>query len=483
MTLIMKQLFLGCSKEGLHPKNLGDLLTQARLIADLPFVIRIDAAAECDRHEAAAQLLHHVEHVGRARRVVGCFGDVLFELRDLGLELRGLCLVVEPLLRGFVDCRARCFDAIGEEKQQAERAAELPALRDTEARAAAGLQRLTNARELLDREEQRAKERVAELDRRLMQFTSDIAREQQQIADADLALQRLDTEDAELKEEIKTRVEKRSGVDERVAESEATLAASERLFSELTTALADLTAKRNQLEAGVRSHRDRLARLDQEIGNVERGEQKLAQETGGLGDLAALSIAMTTAQQNLTQAEAASQASEAAHVAARATLDAARAPLAEADKRVQRLETEARTISKLVNVETKNLWPPIIDGITVTKGYEKAIGAVLGDDLDAPVDPSAPMRWTVAGSDAGDPSLPSGVEPLAAHVQAPPELTRRLKQIGVVSKERGADHVLNRFGKRERSEIEVTLEDAADAVEMIVTDGVEAAMTKYNART
>ncbi|MGQ0683832.1 chromosome segregation protein SMC [Bradyrhizobium sp.] len=324
---------------------------------------------------------------------------------------------------------------------QAERAAELPALRDAEARSAAGLQRLTNARELLDREEQRAKERVAELDRRLTQFAADIAREQQQIADADLALQRLDTEDAELKDEIKTRVEKRSGVDERVAEAEATLAASERLFSELTTALADLTAKRNQLEAGVRSHRDRLARLDQEIANVERDEQKLAAETGGLGDIAALSIAMTTAQQNLTEAESASQASEAAHVAVRAVLEASRAPLAEADKRVQRLETEARTISKLVNVETKNLWPPIIDGITVTKGYEKAIGAVLGDDLDAPVDPSAPMRWTNANASMQDPSLPEGVEPLANHVQAPAELARRLAQIGVVAKERGAEFV------------------------------------------
>jgi chromosome segregation protein len=324
---------------------------------------------------------------------------------------------------------------------QADRAAELPALRDAEARAAAGLQRLTNTREMLDREEQRAKERVTELDRRLTQFTADIVREQQQIADADIALQRLDTEDAELKEEIKSRVEKRSGVDERVAEAEATLTASERLFSDLTTALADLTAKRNQLEAGVRSHRDRLARLDQEIANVERDEQKLAQETGALGDLAALSIAMTNAQQNLAQSEAASQASEAAHVAARATLDAARAPLAEADKRVQRLETEARTISKLVTVETKNLWPPIIDGITVTKGYEKAIGAVLGDDLDAPVDPTAPMRWTNANATGTDPSLPEGVEPLADHVQAPAELSRRLAQIGVVAKERGADLV------------------------------------------
>jgi len=324
---------------------------------------------------------------------------------------------------------------------QATRAAALPALRDAEARAAAGLQRLNNAREMLDREEQRAKERAAELDRRLMQLSADIGREQQQISDAEAAVLRLETEDAELKEEIKLRVEKRSGVDERVAEAEATLADAERLFSELTNELAALTAKRGQLEANVRTHAERLARLDQDIANVQAEERKLAEETGGMGDIAELAAATEHAQQNLAESEAAAQASEAAHVAARAKLEASRAPLNEADKRVQRLETEARTIAKLVNIQTKNLWPPIIDGVTVTKGYEKALGAVLGDDLDAPVDPSAPMRWTHAGVTGGDPALPDGVEPLAAHVQAPAELARRLAQIGVVAKERGAELV------------------------------------------
>jgi chromosome segregation protein len=150
---------------------------------------------------------------------------------------------------------------------------------------------------------------------------------------------------------------------------------------------------------------------------------------------------MESAQRGVTHAEAAAQASEAAHFAARTTLEAARSPLAEAEKRVQRLETEARTIAKLVTGATKNLWPPIIDGVSVAKGYEKALGAALGDDLDAPVDPSSPMRWTVAGAPYEDPDLPEGADPLAAHVQAPPELSRRLKQIGVVTRERGAELV------------------------------------------
>ena len=321
---------------------------------------------------------------------------------------------------------------------QAIRASELPGLRENEARAAAGLQRLTSAREMLDREEARAKERVTELDRRLTQFAADIEREQRQLSDADVALARLESEDTELKDEIRSRVEKRSGADERVAEAEATLAAAERTFSELTTALADLTAKRNQFEANVRTHRDRLARLDQDIANVEGEVAKLAAETGGLGDLNELAAVMESAAENVLVSEATTQASEAAHVAARATLESSRAPLADAEKRVQRLETEAKTISKLVNGETKNLWPPIIDGVSVAKGFEKALGAALGDDLDAPVDPTAPMRWSSIGVVAGDPSLPAGVEALAEHVMAPPELARRLAQIGVVSRERGA---------------------------------------------
>ena len=384
----------------------------------------------------ARQAIRYREVASRVRKAEA----MLFHLRWLGAHAD----VAETAHAHDLSVREmaeRTLEQAEAARIQAIRASELPALREAEARAAAGLQRLTNARETLDREEERAKERVAELDRRLTQFSADIAREQQQTSDAEVALQRLDTEDSELKEEIRSRVEKRSGVDERVSEAETTLAAAERLFAELTTALADLTAKRNQLEAGVRTHRDRLARLDQEITGVAAEEQKLAQETSGFGDLNVLAGAMETAQDNLAQSEAAAQGSESGHVDARQKLEAARGPLNEADKRVQRLETEARTISKLVNSETKNLWPPIIDGVTVAKGFEKAIGAALGDDLDAPVDPSAPMRWTNSGVTEGDPALPEGVEPLAAHVDAPPELARRLAQIGVVAKERGAELV------------------------------------------
>ncbi len=155
-------------------------------------------------------------------------------------------------------------------------------------------------------------------------------------------------------------------------------------------------------------------------------------------DLAQLSAAVEAAQAAVGKAETAALEAEAAHAQARQELEATRAPLAEAEKRAQRLETEAKTLSKVLAVETKNLWPPVMDNVSVGKGYEKALGAALGDDLDAPVDPSAPMRWMGAAIDPNDPALPEGVEALAKHVEAPAELARRLSQIGVVDKALGA---------------------------------------------
>jgi chromosome segregation protein len=105
---------------------------------------------------------------------------------------------------------------------------------------------------------------------------------------------------------------------------------------------------------------------------------------------------------------------------------------------VQRLETEAKTLSKVLAVAGKNLVPPVIESIVVEKGHEKALGAALGDDLDAPVAASAPIRWMGSVIEASDPDLPAGVEPLLAKVRAPNELSRRLSQIGVVRREAGA---------------------------------------------
>jgi chromosome segregation protein len=318
-------------------------------------------------------------------------------------------------------------------KRQALAAAALPELREAEARAGAALHRLTVAQQDLDREEQRAKDRIAELDLRLKQFAADIEREQKLAADAQAALGKLAAEEETIRKETRESAGRRSGVDRRLAAADAELAAAEKVFSDVTTALADLTAQRSRFENAAREQAERVTRV---AGEIEAIERELA--TLKSADNAPLAAAVEGTQAALTEAEAAAIAAEAAHNNARADLEAARAALAESEKRVQRLETEAKTLGKMLALETRNLWPPVIDNVSVDKGYEKALGAALGDDLDAPVDASAPMHWSAVAADASDPALPEGAEPLTDYVKAPAQLARRIKQIGVVSRAAGA---------------------------------------------
>jgi chromosome segregation protein len=318
--------------------------------------------------------------------------------------------------------------------RQTEVAAVLPGLREAEAAAAAALQRLLIARETLEREETRARERIVELDRRIGQFAADLERERAQAADAETALGRLDAEETALKAAAQESDARLAGVNLRVAAADAALTVSEKSFAQLTGEFADLTARRNQLQAALRDHEQRAERLEAELANIEAG---LAATDSGAPDLAGLTEALAQAQSALADAEQAAHTAEAAHGAARTAIDAARAPLATAERGVQRLETEAKTISKLLAVESKNLWPPVMDALTVAEGYEKALGAALGDDLDAPVGESAPMRWAGAVVESSDPTLPEGVTALSAYVQAPAELARRLAQIGVVDRAEG----------------------------------------------
>ncbi len=86
----------------------------------------------------------------------------------------------------------------------------------------------------------------------------------------------------------------------------------------------------------------------------------------------------------------------------------------------------------------------------MTPGYEIALGAALGDDLDVTADQAAPTRWTLVSDSAGDPAMPQGAERLSAFVRGPLELSRRLAQIGVVAAKADGDRLKDRLSPGQR---------------------------------
>ena len=109
-----------------------------------------------------------------------------------------------------------------------------------------------------------------------------------------------------------------------------------------------------------------------------------------------------------------------------------RPPLQDAKAELARIETEARTLAKILNAAFGDLFPAVLEQVKVERGFETALGAALGEDLDIPLDRSAPAHWGDIAPDAGDPALPAGVRPLIDVVHAPRQLARRLRQSGVV---------------------------------------------------
>ncbi|MEZ0167688.1 chromosome segregation protein SMC [Microvirga sp. TS319] len=313
----------------------------------------------------------------------------------------------------------------------------IPALRQTEAEAAAALQRLTHARNELESEERRSKERVIELERHIGDLSRDIAREAAQRADAQTAIERLQAETAEIAQTTDGAEDARAESEERLQTAEAALAEAETSLSALQAQTSDLNARRAALERAVREEMERATRFRSEKERLEREIETLstsAEDGPPIDDLREdMAIAEETAQ---SSEEAVTEAREAL-AAVREAEHRLRQPLNEAERKAQRLETEALTLAKLVTSATGDLWPPALDQITVEKGYETALGAALGDDLEASTNPSAPHHWEMTGAGEGDSALPEGVRSLADLSRAPVELQRRLRQIGVVSKADG----------------------------------------------
>src|SRR5262249_50274497 len=85
--------------------------------------------------------------------------------------------------------------------------------------------------------------------------------------------------------------------------------------------------------------------------------------------------------------------------------------------------------------EQSDLWPSVVNAVTVMPGYEAALGAALGDDLTASADAGAPVHWQNLPPFEAVPALPPGAEPMTVFMQGPALLTRRLMQIGIVADE------------------------------------------------
>ncbi|CAN5529924.1 aminoacyl-tRNA hydrolase [soil metagenome] len=98
---------------------------------------------------------------------------------------------------------------------------------------------------------------------------------------------------------------------------------------------------------------------------------------------------------------------------------------------------------------------------------------VVHDELDLPV---GRLKVKVGGGLAGH----NGLKSIKAHLHTDDFCRVRLGIGKPPGRQTGTDHALRRPGKTERTELDVVVVEAADAVELLLTDGPERAMERYN---
>lgn len=324
-------------------------------------------------------------------------------------------------------------------------AQKLEPIREEQLIAAAVLARLNASKEALESEENSAKSNIDKLVHQLEQLTGDIEREGGIIEDAERAEARLSEEYESL------------GVDgdndAAVDAAEAQAQKSAQLRTELEQKYSDITRKMA----------DRSARQDAATRDVERGAQRLERVNGEISEVTAKLNGMKADEegrasgnlflsgaQDALQALAEARKHEQTQVQKRSEAEeadqAARDELADQRQSLGKLTAERDALQNFLNRSSQGDWKTVLTDIKVKAGYETALAAALGDDLDGSTQDGAPLQWT--GSNTPEQGLPSGVTALSDLVTAPHALTARLSQIGVVEGDPSAYRSQLKTGQR-----------------------------------
>ena len=417
------------------------------------------------RHEAELKLKSAETNLARVDDVIEQLASQLAQLmrqarqaaryREIGEQLRHAASLL--LFKRWSDAdqaRATADAALTEltkaaaaaetAARQAARAREtaetaLPPLREEEAIASAIVQRLQVQRDSLTDQESQALQRIDTLRARIEQLTRDMEREAGLNRDAGETIERLEWEARELSKATQGFGEKLAEAEAAAQEAASVLQDREAQLSELTEDVARLAARH---QSANRFLADVTATQNKSEAEAAKAAEAVAEAQEALDHLAeAVELAIEAEEEARAIAEAADEHLAQAEEMRAQTQDReadARAERSAAEGEANAIRAEVAALAKLVERDTAE-GGQIIDRLQVEKGFEKALGAALADDLRAAeVDADGPSGWTILPAYDRDQSLPDGITPMSNHVSVPDVLTRRMSQIGLVDPDDGA---------------------------------------------
>ncbi|TMJ20130.1 MAG: chromosome segregation protein SMC [Alphaproteobacteria bacterium] len=276
--------------------------------------------------------------------------------------------------------------------------------------------------------------RIAELEERRRTLAADRAREEALRQDAAAAIGRLEQELSDIARRLAAAEEARGTIDIRSVEREDEARAAEAALGQARAVQAAEQAEERVARAALEAARAKRDRAEAEAARIAEQMSGLGDDSGPLRTLSEARSRREAAEAALRAAGEAIARAEAERQQAAAARDSAESEAASARAALAAVQSEREALIKAVETSGGDR---AINHIKAAPGYERALAAALGEDLDAALTGDGPRRWAGAEPLPGDPALPSGTQSLADHVEAPAALLRRLRQIAVADDDDG----------------------------------------------
>lgn len=342
--------------------------------------------------------------------------------------------------------------------QREELANSLKPLRDVEAEHAAALHRLTVARDGLDRDEATALQRVEELKSTLGNAMDDLGRDEALIKDGQAISERLQVDIEQLDAQTQSLHEQRELAKNSLELCFSELKVAEKSHGEVAQKRAEASAGRSSLTADLGRQENRLQQFELQLRNLKTERDALVEAQPDAG-VEGLESEIETLEEQLNDFDTKREQAEGEAREVQSTL--ARLSGLKNDQALQlrSLQTEIALLEKLLKPQNTSEFTAVMDELQTKRGFELALWAALGDDLDAPLlgalhgsageaeglgdatasNVSSYWRDDLTPFPPADlPALPLGVKPLSDFVSCGDEMAsvkRRLAFVGVVDEE------------------------------------------------
>ncbi len=312
----------------------------------------------------------------------------------------------------------------------------LPDLRKRESEVGARFGQARIALAKLDAQSNASQQNQQNISEELKRLDADMEREASFIAEAqeacDLSSIELNTfPDAD----IAVQSAEESGARSALGEAERALNTAQHQVDDIAQKLAHWRADALAAQKAIAAQKERASTLRKEADQLNAALATFSNIAKLADDLNLAKSDEAEADQALEQARHDVERHKQALLGLKSSEAAIRPRVEEARKAVRALEVEISGLKRLSQNYKTSRAAPVLEQIKVKAGYERALAAALGDDLQAPLEADNDLYW--AGADRPDVSLPQGITSLGNWLQAPDALAARLSQCGLVDEGQG----------------------------------------------